>query len=83
VAASAGRAGQIVVVVDMTIGADPRGIRVGIRKRKTHTCVVKLGVQPGIRGVACFASRREARRHVVWVCCRLKIAGVAGIALGG
>jgi hypothetical protein len=79
---SAGRAGQVVVVVDMTIEAYPRRIGVGIRERESDVCVVEFGVQPCICPMASVARRREPPGDMVRTCRRFKVVRVARIALG-
>ncbi len=82
VAGSAGRAGQVVVVVDMTIEAYAGRIGVRIREREADACMVEFCVQPGVCPVAIFARRGETGGHMVRVGCRLKVVRVARVALG-
>lgn len=82
-AGSAGRAGQVVVIVDMAVEANARRIGVRIREREAHACMIEFRIQPGIRSMASFASRRKSRRHVIRVGCRLKVVCVARVALRG
>ena len=82
-ARSASRAGQVVVVVDMAVEANAGRIGVRIRERETHACMIEFRIQPGIRSVASFASRRKAGRHMIRVGCRLKVVRVARVALRG
>ena len=82
-AGSAGRAGQVVVVVDMAVEANARRIGVCVRERKAYPCVIKFCVEPGIRPMTSFASRRKASRHMIRVGCRLKVVCVARVALRG
>jgi hypothetical protein len=82
-AGSAGRAGQVVVVVDMAIEAYAGRIGVCIREREAGACMVEFGVQPRVRPVATFARRGETGGHMVRVGCCLKVVRVARVALGG
>ena len=54
-AGDAGRAGQVVVVVDVAIEADPRRIGVRIGQREANRVVVKRCRLPSARGVAHLA----------------------------
>ncbi len=60
------RARQIIVVVDVAIGASPRrnGVRVG--QRKSRGRVIKLAIGPNHSIVTAFASCGEARLNVVY-----------------
>ena len=53
-----------------------------IRQRESHRTVVEIGVLPAVAVVANLATGRELRGPVIWIRSRLKIRGVAGIALG-
>ncbi len=72
VAGNAGRVGtrQIVVVIDMAIGAGSRrnGVRVG--QRKSRGRVIELAIRPNHGIVAAFAGCREAHLDVVHWCRR-------------
>ena len=80
VAGHAGRAGEVVIVVDMTVSALPR--RRGMRpsKRESRAVVVEGRIQPGRRVVALVAGLREIRRHVIRVRRSLKVFQVTGNA---
>jgi hypothetical protein len=80
-AGSAGRGGQVVVVVDMAIEAYAGRIGMRIRQRETHACMIEFCVQPGICPVASFASCRETGGCVVGVGCGLKVIRVARVTL--
>ena len=82
VAGDAGRAGQVVVVVDVTIEADTRRVGVRIGQRESHARVIELCVRPTICTVALLATDRETGGHMVWAGGALILRGVAGIALG-
>ena len=73
VARVAERAVQSVVVVDVAVGAEPRGNRVGARQLETRRCVVEGTVGPEHSIVAGFARGGESRRNVVH---RRKCVGV-------
>ena len=76
------RAGQIIVVVDVAIGAQAwrHGVRVG--QREARAGVIELSIRPQHRVVAAFARRREARLDMVHGSGRgvvvLQMAGRAG-----
>ena len=65
---------QVVVVVDVARGAWHVGV--AVRQQESSGAVVKLGVGPGIEGVAGFAGGRKIRRSVIWIRGFLKIAQV-------
>ena len=81
VAGSAGGASQVVVVVDVAIGADSRGIGMCVRQRETYAGVVELGIQPRAGAVAGFAGGGKTRRYVIGISCRLEIVVVARVTL--
>ena len=64
-------AGQVVVVVNVTLRALQR--RVGPGKRKTNQGMVEIRRLPGRRGVTSLASPREVSGDVVRICRALKI----------
>ena len=82
VAGYAGRAIQVVVVVDVAVRALARGHGVCIGQGKSNRRVIELGIQPVIRAVALFASRSKLCCDMVRVGCTLEVRGVAGIAIG-
>ena len=60
VARHAGRDRDVVVVIDVAVGASPRRNRVPARQGKASRRVVELAIRPGHRVVAVFAGGREA-----------------------
>ena len=66
-AGDAGRAGQVVVVVDVAIGASPRRNGVQAGEREPGAGVVEGGIKPGAGAVALVAGLREIRGHVVGI----------------
>lgn len=78
----AGSRGQVVVVVDVAIGAEPRrtGVRAG--EYKPGRGVIKSRIQPGRRVVTLFAGLREVRRDVVRIGGALVILQMASHASG-
>ena len=82
VAGGAGDAGQVVVVVDVTIETDARRIGVRVGQREAYAGVIELCVQPSICPVALLTTDRETRGHMVWAGGGLVVRRVAGIALG-
>jgi hypothetical protein len=79
----ASRAGEVVVVVDMAIGALPRRHGVAGGQRKPDGTVIELGVQPVIGSVATIAGAGKVGRDVVGTLGRLEISQVTGRASGG
>lgn len=77
VARNAGRAAQAIVVVDMAIGTDARGIRVSVCQRKSHGTVVERRRLPSNRRVALLAILRKSPGHVIWIRGPLKILQMA------
>ena len=80
VARHAGRAGEVVIVVDMAVSALPRRRRVRARERESSAVVVEGRIQPGSRVVALVAGLREIRRHVIRVRRSLEVFQVTGNA---
>ena len=72
-AGDAGHAGQVVIVVNVTIGAGARRDGVQSGERKPGGVVVELRVRPIAGIVALLAGLREARSHVVGICGALEI----------
>ena len=64
-ATRAGSARQVVIVVEMTVGAEARWYRMSSRQRKSHRHVVELRVEPGICPVTQVAAGRKASGSVV------------------
>ena len=59
------RAAQVVIVIDVAICALAGRIRMPTGQKESGCTVVKLGVEPVVRGVARFASGRELRADVI------------------
>ena len=74
---------DVVVAVDMAVGALPRRHRMGTGQRKGGLGVVERSRLPGRRVVAQFAGLGESALYVVGIGGILKIFGVAGDAGGG
>ena len=77
VAADTGGAGQVEVVIDVTIDTLPRRDRVAVGQRKSYRRVIKLHVKPAVRVVADVARRRESGTRVIRRCSRLEVFLVA------
>jgi len=80
VAGHASRAGQVVVVINVTVAALPRGNRVHTGEGKVGEVVVERGVGPGSRIVTLLAGLGEARGDVVGILRSLVVLEVAGYA---
>ena len=80
VARHAGRARQIVVVVNVAIGTQPRRHQMRAAEREPGCAVVEGRIQPARRAVARVASLREIRRDVIRVRRPLEIGQMAGDA---
>ena len=63
----AGRARQVVVIVDVAIDALTRWHRVHAGERETGTVVIEDRIGPRSRVVALIASLGEARDDVIWI----------------
>lgn len=74
----AGRASQVVVVVDVAIGALPRRNRMRAGQHKIYRGVIETGRLPTRSSVALQAIRGEVGRDVVRISRALKILKVAG-----
>ena len=82
VAAHAGRAAQVVIVIDVAIGAQAGRNSVSAGQRKPSRGVIKFAAHPVVGSVAVGAGRRESSRNVAWVGGRFEIRRVTRVALG-
>jgi len=73
VTSETGAGGQVVVVVDVAIDAQPGWDCMPPGQEKSSRAVVKLGVQPVVCGVTALAISRELGGNVVRVGSRLKV----------
>jgi len=82
VTADASRAGQIVVVVDVTVSASARrhGVQAGQREIR-HRIVIELRVQPVIGAVAGIAGDGKLGGYVVGIGGSVVVGLMAGVAL--
>ena len=80
VATNAGRAGQVVNVVGVTVDALPRGYSVSACQWESYRRVIELRTHPTVNAVAAFAGGGKLCRDVVWSHSLLEIRRVAGIA---
>ncbi len=76
----AGRVGDVVVIVDVTIGALPRRRGVCAHQRKSGLRVIKARRLPGRGRVADVASLREVPLHVIRIRSSVEILEVTGNA---
>ena len=81
VTGNAGRAREVVVVVDVAIRTLTRRYGMATRQRESHGIVIEVGCKPAVRAVAGAARGREVCRDVIRICGRFEIRGVARIAL--
>ena len=79
-AGDAGRAVQVVVVTDVTVGAGARRHRMQSSEREPGAVVIERGIQPCAGGVALGAGLREVRRYVIGIGRSLEILQVAAHA---
>ena len=79
----AGRTGEIVIVVDMAIGALPRRYSVTGGQGKSDGAVIELGVQPVVGSVTTVAGCGKVGCDVVGTFGCLEISHVAGRASRG
>ena len=77
VAGHASVAGQVVVVVDVTVGAGARGNGVQAGKREPGAVVIERGIEPGAGAVAVGTGLREIRGDVVGIGGSLEVLQVA------
>jgi len=80
-AVHAGGAGQVVVVVDVTVGALARRDGVAPRERKTGRAVIELGIEPGVGAMTKGATGGEASGSMTGIAGRFEIGCVTGVAL--
>ena len=80
VASHARAAGQVVIVVDMAIGALSRRDGVGACERESCAVMVEGRVQPRAGVVALITSLRKIRAYVIWIRRALIIFQVASHA---
>ena len=81
VAGHACRAGEVVITVDVTVGALPRRNSVRSRQRKAGAVVIECRIQPGVGNVARVARRRKLSLRVVRIGGRQVVGGMAGVAI--
>ena len=82
VAGNAGRAGEIVVVVDMAVRALPRWHSMASAKREANRIVVEVGIKPTIRAMAGSAGGGKFGVHMVRIRGVQVIRLMAGEAFG-
>lgn len=83
VARNARGVGQVVIVIDMAIGALPRRGSVRSGERKSGTVVIERGIEPRCRVMALLARLREILRNVIRIGRALEISQVARDASRG
>ena len=83
VATHAGRTSDVVVVVDVTVGALPRRHGVTAGQRESDGGVIESGVEPVVSSVAILAGNGKIGANVVGAARRLEIARVARKARRG
>ena len=71
---------QIVVVVDVAIGASPRRNRMATGQDESRRAVVEFCVQPIVGSMAGFAGGGELGVDVIGIHCTSEVGLVAGIA---
>ena len=71
---------QVVIVVNVAIDAQAGRNGMSSGEKESGRAVVKLGIEPVVRGVAALASGRELCGNVVRVGSVLKVSLVAGVA---
>jgi hypothetical protein len=69
----ASRAGQVVVIVDVTIGALARRHRMSTAQRESHRIVIELGIHPVIAGMAGITIGGKFSANVIGIGGGLKI----------
>ena len=77
---NAGGRSQVVVVVDVTVGASPGRNSVRAREREVDAAVVEVGRSPACRRVAGFTGLRESTGNVVGIRGSLEILEVTADA---
>ena len=71
---------QVVVIVDVTVGAGARWHGMQSGEREPGGVVIKRGIQPGAGAMTLLAGLREIRRHVIRIGGALEVLQVAGDA---
>lgn len=83
VAANACRTAEVVIVVDVAVGALPRRHRVPARQRKSYRAMIEVHIQPVVGPVATLTGRGKIRRDMVGIAGRLEFLQVARYARRG
>lgn len=73
VAAHTGRAGDVEVVINVTVGANPRRHGVAPSQRESNRGMIEVRAQPRVRTMAEITGRRKSRGHVVGIRSGLEI----------